>query len=162
MTMLPSQSPGGLAVGGNAINGTDAQLIWELVAKISDPADVLRRYGLTAGDLRKKMKDQMFRAAFREARVVWNSDLNVEERIKIKSRMMIEDGLLDVFGILKSTDMIPAMRLEAFEKLMKSGDLGPRKDKDAGTKPFSIVMNFQNTSKKVVIDGHTLAHQEAE
>lgn len=156
--MLPSQSPGGLTLGGSAINGSDAQLIWELVAKISDPADVLRRYGLTSSDLRRKMKDQMFRAAFREARAVWDSDLNVEERIKVKARMMVEDGILDVFQILKSSDMIPAMRLEAFEKLLKAGDLGPKKDKDSGGKPFSIVMNFQNTQKKVTIDGHTLVH----
>ena len=32
---------GGSAV---AVNGTDAQMIWELVAQISAPADVLRRY----------------------------------------------------------------------------------------------------------------------
>lgn len=145
----------------NAINGTDAQLIWELVAEISAPAEVLSRYGLTPATLRDKMKDQMFRAAFREAKTLWKSDLNAEERVKVKARAMVEDSLVDIFAILKSEHMIPQIRLEAFEKLMKVGDLGPRKDKDSNaTKPFNIVMQFSN-EKKVVIDGHVIEHSES-
>jgi hypothetical protein len=144
-----------------AINGTDAQLIWELVAEISSPAEVLARYGLTPADLKAKNKDKMFRAAYQEARNLWKSDLNAEDRIKVKARAMVEDGLVDIFQILKNIDGVPQLRLEAFEKLMKVGDLGPKKDKESGTKPFSIVMQFSNTEKKVVIDGHTLEHSES-
>ena len=135
-----------------AVNGTDAQLIWELVAQISAPA---------AG-LRAKMKDRMFRAAYREAQNLWNSDLNAEDRIKVKARAMVEDSLLTVFEILKASDTIPQLKLEAFEKLMKVGDLGPKKEKDGGTRPFSIVMQFSNPEKRVVIDGHALENLPAE
>jgi hypothetical protein len=146
-----------------AINGTDAQLIWELVAKISDPKDVLRRYGIDAAGLRAKMKDKMFRAAFREAQNLWESDLNTEDRIQVKARAMAEDGLLTVFEILKSADSIPQLKLEAFEKLIKVGQLGPKKDKEGGGgRPFSVVINLRNTDKKVVIDGHSLPDPEAD
>lgn len=146
-----------------AINGTDAQLIWELVAEISPPAEVLARYGLDAAGLKAKMKDKMFRTAFREAKAVWTSDLNVEERVKVKARFMVEDGLVDIFAILKSDLHIPQMRLEAFEKLLKAGDLGPRKNSDGGTRPFSIVMQFSDTNRKAVtIDGRTLPAPQEE
>ena len=150
---LPAEIPG---PGPRAINGTDAQLIWELVAKISAPAEVLARYGLDAAKLKLKMKDQMFRGAFREAKALWESDLNVEERVKVKARFMVEDGLMTIFSILKSEAHIPQMRLEAFEKLMKAGDLGPKKNAEGGTKPFSIVMQFSDASKKVEIHGSTI------
>jgi hypothetical protein len=146
-----------------AINGTDAQLIWELVAQISDPKDVLRRYNLDAAGLRSKMKDKMFRAAFREAKSLWESDLNAEDRIRVKARAMAEDGLVVFFKLMKSEDSVAQVKLEAFEKLIKVGELGPKKDKDSGGgKPFSVVINLRNTDKKVVIDGHAIEDQSDE
>lgn len=153
--VLPGKVP-------NALSGTDAQLIWELVANISPPAEVIARYGLSANGLRAKMRDKMFLTAFKEAKSIWTSDLNVEERVKVKSRFMVEDGLADVFAIMKNETHIPQLRLEAFEKLMKAGDLGPKKNSEGGTRPFSIVMQFSDPSKKVTIDGHALESIPAE
>jgi hypothetical protein len=146
---LPTQLP-------SALSGTDAQLIWELVANISPSAEVCARYGLNATSLRAKMKDKMFLTAYREAKSIWNSDLNVEERVRVKARFMVEDGLADIFAILKQNDQIPALKLEAFEKLMKAGELGPRKSAESTTRPFSIVMQFADPAKKVTIDGSVL------
>lgn len=141
---------------GGAINGTDAQLIWELVAKISAPNDVLLRYGLTDAGLRAKLKDRMFRVAYKEAQRMWASDLTASERIKVKARSMVEDGLADVFKILKSEGGLDQSKLEAFEKLVRVGDLLPKKEGGGDSKPFSIVMQFTGSDRKVVIDGHAL------
>ncbi len=144
-----------------AIGGSDAQLIWELVAEISDPAEILVRYGLTPLDLKAKMRDKMFRAAYNEAKKVWTSDLNIEERVKIKARYMVEDGLLDIFAILKSESMPSSLRMEAFEKLTKVGDLGPKKTPEAAGRSFSIAINFAGAGEKpVIIEGQTFEQEQ--
>ena len=146
-----------------AINGTDAQLVWELVAQISPTSEVLARYGLTPQDLRSKLKDRMFRSAYREARTLWHSDMNVEQRIRLKAKYMIEDSILDLFKILKDPNTPSNVKLEAFSTLAKVAELTNVKKDAAESRPFSIAINFQNhPSDRVIIDGHALDNAAAE
>lgn len=147
-------------VGGDkAISQTDGRLAWEIAAEISPIKDILTRYGLTTGEFQTKLKDKLFRSAIREAKILWKSDINVEQRIKLKARFLVEDSLLDIFAIIKNENMAAAPKLEAFEKLMRAADVVPRARSGDGNNPgtgFKISINLGD-SQGVVIDGHAIS-----
>lgn len=141
-----------------ALNDTDARLVWELAAEISKPAEILKRYGLTAQDLKAKTNDKMFIAALREAKNAWKSDLNVQQRVRLKAALLLEDSLVDILMIIKTPEMSAVNKLEATKQLASMGDVGPRKtgSADPGS-GFKLVINLgDNSPKSVTIDGHAL------
>lgn len=147
-----------------ALADTDGRLIWELVAKISPPQDILARYGLSKTDLENKFKDKMFRAAFREARGLWNSDMNVQARIKFKSGLLLEDSLMDLMLIIKDPKQLTSSKLEATKQLgqlSQTINAKPPTDGGGGSQ-FKLTINMgDNSPKSVTIDGHSLNTQPA-
>lgn len=141
--------------GGGAINSTDARLIWELVAGVSEAKEVLGRYGMTTADLKRKLKDPMFRSAYHETKQLWASDMNVQQRIRVKAAFLLEDSLLDLFAIVKHESLPVNAKLEAIEKLAKIADVTPgKKDQQTGmAEKFSIQINIGGNDKAVIIDG---------
>lgn len=146
-----------------ALSGSDARLIWELVANISPKAAILQRYGLTLADLAAKMKDGMWVAAYREATKVWSSDMNVQQRIKFKAGLLLEDSLEDLVLIIKDPMMATSQKLEATKQLGQlSQTINPKPNAlDQGGR-FTVKINIGgDTTKAVTIDGHALASPEA-
>lgn len=142
-----------------ALSDTDGRLIWELVAKISTPQDIIDRYGLTATDLEAKFKDKMFAAAFREAKGLWNSDMNVQQRIKFKSGLLLEDSLVDLMLIIKDPKQLTSAKLEATKQLGQlSQTINPKTQADGGGgSQFKLVINMGDASPKtMVLHGHTI------
>lgn len=132
------------------LNSGDAQLIWELVSNISPKAEVLGRHGLDARGLVKRSNNPMFRSAYQEAKRLWSSDLNVQERIKLKAAYMLEDSLPDLFKIIKDDSQPGAAKLEAIEKLGKLSQVMVQKATGQGER-HTIVINVGDT-KPVEID----------
>lgn len=154
--MLPAEI-GFASVG--ALSDTDGRLIWELVAKISPAKDILDRYGMTAADMQAKFKDAMFAAAFREAKAAWNSDMNVQQRIKFKSGLLLEDSLVDLMLIIKDPKQLTTAKLEATKQLGQlSQTINPKTQADGGGgSQFKLTINMgDNSPKSVTIDGHSL------
>lgn len=119
--------PGGLplasgAVPDLAINDTDSKLIWELVAEISKPSEILARYSITPQQFAEKQRNRMWVAAYREAKKLWKSDLNVQQRIKLKSALLLEDSLIQIAKIISTPEMSAAVKLDAAEVLGKLSD----------------------------------------
>lgn len=144
--------------GATALSDTDGRLIWELVAKISTPKDILDRYGLTSTDLQAKFADKMFQAAFREAKGLWNSDMNVQQRIKFKSGLLLEDSLVDLMLIIKDPKQLTSSKLEATKQLGQlSQTINPKTQAESGGSAFKLTINMGSSNpKSVVIDGHAL------
>jgi hypothetical protein len=143
--------------GERAISQVDGRLAWEIAAEITPMQDLLTRYGMTAADFSKKLKDPMFRIAIREAKSIWKSDLNVQQRIRMKAAFLVEDSILDVFAILKNESHGATARLDAFKKLLETADIMPTKKQEgptAGAFKINIILGDQ-PSQKVTIDGHT-------
>jgi hypothetical protein len=154
MTSLPIPEIGGE----RAISQTDGRLAWELAAEITPVKDLLTRYGMTPDEFKKKLRDPMFRIAIREAKSIWKSDLNIQQRIRVKASFLVEDSLLDIFAVIKNESQPAAARLEAFEKLLKTADLVPKAGKGdastAGAFKINIILGDQ-PDQRVIIDGHT-------
>jgi hypothetical protein len=141
-----------------ALNETDARLVWELVANISPAADVLKRHGLTAADFARKQKDKMFVAAYKEAKTAWASDLNVQQRIKIKAGLLLEDSLMDILLIIKTPEMNATNKLEATKQLGQlSQTINPKPTTGPEGQGFKLIINLGDT-KGVTIDGHAVTN----
>jgi hypothetical protein len=150
-----------LEVGFNAsgaLNDSDARLVWELVAKISPAKQILARHGLTAADLQAKMRDKMFVAAFKEAKKAWEADLNVQQRIKLKAGLLLEDSLQDLFVMIKDPQQSATNKLEATKQLGQlSQTINPRQNAGGEGSSFKLTINLgERSAKSVTIDGHTL------
>jgi hypothetical protein len=133
----------------NVVEAQDAQLIWELTADITSKAQVLMRYGMTVADLRQKMRDPMFRGALSEARKLWNSDLNVKQRVSIKAGFIIEDSLIDLLKMIKDVNMPPAARLDAFKKVAEVSQM-LQQQKNADVEKHVIQINVGGQAPVVI------------
>ena len=156
MNLVPVPEHGGE----HAISQTDGRIAWEIAAEISDVPTICTRYGISLTDFKTKLKDPMFRTAIREAKALWKSDLNVQQRIRLKAAFLVEDSLLDVFAIIKAEHMPAAAKLEAFEKLMKTADMVPKAGKGDGATAagFKISIHLGDTpDQRVTIDANALS-----
>lgn len=136
-----------------ALNDSDARLIWELVAEIHTPSAIIARRGLSAADFKAKMKDRMFVAAYREAKSAWKSELNVQQRVKLKAGLLLEDSLMDILLIIKDPLMATTHKLEATKQLGQlSQTINPKPTAVGEGSQFKLTINLGD-KKGVTIDG---------
>lgn len=102
-----------------ALNAIDGQLIMDLVSKLRPASDVLKTYNLTPADLQAKAGNPLWASAYREAEKLWNSDMNIQQRIRLKAAFLLEDSLSHVFSIITAPGVSLTSKLEAVEKLIK-------------------------------------------
>jgi replicative superfamily II helicase len=100
------------------VNGVDARLIWDLVSNMRPAAEILKNYGLSPGDLAVKAQNELFTSAYREAQRLWKSDMNIQQRIRLKAAFLLEDSLPRLFQIVTSDNPVNA-KLNAIEQLQK-------------------------------------------
>ncbi len=142
------------------LSENDARLAWELTADIVPLAEIMRRYDLTFDSLAEKRRDPVFRSVLEEYSRAWNSSLSTADRVRIKAALLVEDGLLDIFRILKAEDSAAAAKLDAFAALARAGDVGPSKNASAQAgERFSVTINLPN-SAPVQIDARTFEAEE--
>lgn len=136
----------------------DQRLAWELVAQISPLPDILRRHGLTYDDLKNKLREPLFRSLVAETKRIWKSDLNTKERIRIKAALLVEDSMLEMYGVVHNRELSPQARIDAFESLVGIADLKPDKNGSATGERVVINISVPGIEKPVVIDSHAVEH----
>lgn len=133
---------------------SDVKLAWEVVAKIHPLPDILRRWSLSYEDFKKKLRDPLFRSIITETKKLWNSELNTKERIRVKSQLLVEDSMLEIYQIVCDKEKSPQARVDAFEKLMKLGDLSEKDKTQAGAgERVTININLGNPDQPIKIVG---------
>lgn len=142
----------------NAVSDTDSRLAVEIAIQIRPVAEILGVYNLSRKDLVRKLKDPMFRDMVKQAKSIWSSDLSVKERIRLKSQVLVEDSILEIFSILHNRDNAIPARLDAFKQLARVAEVDqPERGKgDTGSR-FTVSINLGDTIKPVVIEGDTNA-----
>ena len=139
-----------------AANDHDARLIWDLVSKIRAPADVLRHYGLTAAQFAAKAQSPIFKNAYQEAERVWNSDMNIQTRVRLKAAFLLEDTLVPLHRIATNSNMPVRARLEAIEQLTKISTVSNvPKEVGAGGEKHNIVINIGGDRPPIKITAET-------
>ena len=140
-----------------AINDIDSRLAMELAIEISELPDILERYELTADQLKEKLNNTQFRQAVREAKITWKSDLSVKERIRIKSMVLVEDSLLELYSIFHNKELAVVGRMDAFKSLAKVATVDtPDKEGTQAGERVHIQINIPGVEKAVTYDAEVL------
>ena len=132
------------------------KLAAELAAGLSPTKDIAKRYMLTVSQLARLMKDTQFRAMYKEAKTLWESDTNSRQRIRVKAAMALEDSILPIYSIIHNENSPPPAKIDAFKQLAVLADAVPRADKGGGQlgDKFSVTINLGDNvpSDKIVLD----------
>jgi hypothetical protein len=146
----------------NTLSDTDSRLAVEIAVKLRPVAELLTSYNLSRSELARKLKNPMFRDMVKQARTLWNSDLSVKERIRLKSQILVEDSILEIFSILHNHENAIPARLDAFKQLARVAEVDtPTKHSGAEGSRFTVSINLGDTIQPVVIEGDTHASEEA-
>ena len=129
------------AGGAESVNSVDARLIWDLVSNMRPAAEILKNYGLAPGDLAIKAQNELFASAYREAQRLWKSDLNIQQRIRLKAAFLLEDSLPRLFQIVTSDNPVNA-KLNAIEQLQKIAIVQNDTKKGDSTDKHTITINI--------------------
>lgn len=133
------------------INDHDSRLAVELAVGISPVKEILKRHGLTSGQLKAKMSENGFRSMVKEARRIWSSDLSAKERIRLKSQILVEDSLLGLYQLFHDGNLSATARLDAYKAMAKTADVDTP-EKVIGPTGGRVVLNlnFGNDDGNVV------------
>ena len=123
------------------VNGVDARLIWDLVSNMRPAAEILKNYGLSPGDLAIKAQNELFTSAYREAQRLWKSDMNIQQRIRLKAAFLLEDSLPRLFQIVTSDNPVNA-KLSAIEQLQKIAIVQNENKKGDSMEKHNIIINI--------------------
>ena len=141
----------------NTLTDKDSRLAVELAVQIRPVGELLNAYSISRRELADKLKDPMFRDMVKQAKTLWNSDLSVKERIRLKSQVLVEDSLLEVFSIVHSPDNAIPAKLDAFKQLARVAEVdSPDRGKgDTGSR-FTVSINLGDSVAPVVIDAQEI------
>ncbi len=136
-------------------NLSTAALAAELATRLYPVVDTLKRFGLTADQLKHLMTDPQFRHQIKEYRREWSSPLSAKERVKVKASLMVEDGLLELHHIFHDVAMNPQARLDAFKQAVNLADMQPKANAQEVGPSFKFIIELgssDNQKREVVID----------
>ncbi len=133
------------------------QLATEMATGLYSIADVGEKFGLSASKLKRIAKSPHFKRIYAEAKALWDSDGNVQERVRRKSALLLEDSILPMYSIIHNNELAPAARIEAFAKLRSTADMEPTKGGDGTVKEnFTLNINIGGEEQVFTIDGTAL------
>lgn len=124
-------------------------LAFDMASKLISTQDILKKYGLTGGELATIISSAGFKQYFREAKLAWDAD--PQARVRAKAAAAVEDGLLPVHTILHDIDANPTARLEAFKQLTSLAGLGPKKEEGGTAGRVNIQINVPSAGEPVVL-----------
>jgi hypothetical protein len=140
-----------------SITDYDSRLAMELAIEISDLPEILKRYDLSKAELKAKLENPAFRRAVQDAKITWNSDLSVKERIRVKSMVLIEDSILEIYNIIHDKDITPTARIDAFKTLSRTATTdAPDKEGAAAGDRVHITFNIPGVEKPVTYDAEVV------
>jgi hypothetical protein len=138
----------------NSISDSDSRLAVEIAVQLRPVPEILKQYDLSRKDLVRKLKDPMFRDMVKQAKSLWNSDLSVKERIRLKSQILVEDSILEIFSMVHNRDNAIPARLDAFKQLARVAEVDSpdRSNADTGSR-FTVSINLGEKMSPVIIEG---------
>lgn len=145
--------------GTDGITGHDARLIFDLVSNIRPRDKVLDSYGLTVADLRAKASNKLWASAYRETERVWNSEMNIKQRIQLKASFLLEDSLPTLFNIIRQDGISINAKLEAIEQLTKISTVSNIPKEAALGEKHNIVINIGGGAPPITVTAETLSGQ---
>jgi len=132
------------------LSSTDAQLAMELVANLRDRKTVAQAYGYSVPELKKKLKDPLFKRILKECHQLWTSDANTKDRVRQKAGFLVEDSLLDVFKLIKNPEVGPREKNEIFKSLTRVASMDAPDKELSQAEGFRVIINMGNPPEREV------------
>ena len=130
----------------------------ELAAGLSSPETIRKRFGLSLPQWKHLTQNTLFRGMVKDALKSFQGDLNAGRTIVLKSEIMLEDSLADLYGIVKDRTVPSGERIKAVQTMAELAGRGkgsvaadPNAPKAAG---FTLNIHVGD-GKNVVIQGST-------
>lgn len=122
--------------GHNAVAGADsdlsASLAADLAAGIYSQQEIFDHHGIDVVQASVLLKSDWFQKMVEDARKEWASIDNAKERIRVKARLSLEEGIIEMFNIIRDKNVPAAARVGAFKELKEIGGVVERQDPNQG------------------------------
>jgi hypothetical protein len=126
----------------------------ELATQLLPVPEVLKRFNTTSAELVSLLEDPQFKHMVQEYRREYNAPLNARERVKLKTSLAVEDGILTLYQMFRDEELGVNARIDAFKQLVGLADMGPKKEGEAQGPAFSLTLNLggADEQKTITID----------
>lgn len=121
--------------------GYSAALAHDVATGLMPLSEIAYHHGMSLQDLERLCRTPAFAQMVDQYRAEWGSLENAKDRIKAKSRLALEEGIVTLFEILNNDKAATAARVAAAKELKDMADLGLKSDQTAvGLPSISIVL----------------------
>lgn len=137
-----------------------ALLAGDLAAGLHDAKTVFENHGLTEEEGLELLNNPRFQEMLKAAQQEWASVSNTHTRLKLKAQIILEQSLIDLFGIVTSEKQPAAARVAAVKELKDIAKVTENEGGGSGTSlpPIQIVIGGAATT----VEGKTIDHRKAE
>jgi hypothetical protein len=116
-----------------------SSLAMELASELSDPSTIFDRHGFSEDDARVLLESPTFQKMVKEAKLEWDSDTNIQDRIKRKAQMALEELLLPTYHLAKDPRVPPPSRTDAVKLFERLSGAGKSSEDSGGTGPKYVL-----------------------
>ena len=139
-----------------------SSLAAELATGLLPTDEILERHGCTEEQLKELLTDHQFVSQLREYKKSWNGPLSARERVRMKSALAVEDGLVALYQIFQDNDLAPAARIDAYKQLIGLADMQPKKEGEGTSSGFNLVLNLGGAQEPITISGTAIEPEPEE
>lgn len=140
-----------------------SRLAFDLATQMRPAADIASDYGMTSQELITRLKtDRQLQLQVSELKRIWNSPLSAAERVRLKTAVMVEDGLTDLWRLMTNSDTAPAVRVDIHRHLAKLADVEPKKDPIEQGSRFSVTINLPGAAEPMHVVAESAQQLEAD
>ena len=130
-------------------------------------SSVITKHGLSSEEFNTLLDSRVFIDVLNHERAIWESPESTPERIKLKGQHAVEEGMLDMAGLVSDPETNPTIRVKAFAELIRlagtdnvAAGRASRDDRE-NKERFSISIHVGGESAPVCISG-SMEEQEGE
>lgn len=132
----------------------------ELACGLSRPSDVFARHGYTPEQAALLLRNPVFQSMLKQAKAEWDAEHNVDERIRIKSKLALEELLHSHYVMARSTDTPPPARTEAIKTFERLSGLNTPEKETGTTSRFVVNINLGDRDEPpITINAPALAEE---
>jgi len=140
----------------------------EIAANLNTVKEILAKYNIKHKDFALLYKTPQFKAKLDAARLDWASDQGQKILFAKKAAMAAEDGLIDMYKIVKDATVPPSNRITAHQHLSTLGNVMPSKASggEDNSNKHSIIINLHPPGSKemktINATGTVIEHEQSE
>jgi hypothetical protein len=122
----------------------------ELAMGIKDVETILKDHGLRRKELDGLLRSPYFKMMYDDALAAWNSNLNARQRVDVKTMIMVEEALPEMYALLMDRTQPLAGKVELFKTLQRGAGIGQVTGSVSDANKISITINMGSDHQLMV------------